>query len=160
MKGVTILFKSFFIIFLFLSSKAFSDTINKIEIIGNDRISTETIKLFISVDINDEINEVKLNNIIKDLYETDFFKNISVQFNNQILSIKVLENPIIEDISYIGVKNKDILKIIKEETSIKPRSSYNERTIKIDKQKINDVLKAMGYYNSSLDIIVTNQKII
>ena len=158
MKGVTILLKSFFIIFLFLSSKAFSDTINKIEIIGNDRISTETIKLFISVDINDEINEVKLNNIIKDLYETDFFKNISVQFNNQILSIKVLENPIIEDISYIGVKNKDILKIIKEETSIKPRSSYNERTIKIDKQKINDVLKAMGYYNSSLDIIVDQSK--
>jgi outer membrane protein insertion porin family len=158
MKGVTILLKSFFIIFLFLSSKAFSDTINKIEIIGNDRISIETIKLFISVDINDEINEVKLNNIIKDLYETDFFKDISVQFNNQILSIKVLENPIIEDISYIGVKNKDILKIIKEETSIKPRSSYNERTIKIDKQKINDVLKAMGYYNSSLDIIVDQSK--
>ena len=158
MKGVTILLKSFFIIFLFLSSKAFSDTINKIEIIGNDRISIETIKLFISVDINDEINEVKLNNIVKDLYETDFFKDISVQFNNQILSIKVLENPIIEDISYIGVKNKDILKIIKEETSIKPRSSYNERTIKIDKQKINDVLKAIGYYNSSLDIIVDQSK--
>ena len=57
MKGVTILLKSFFIIFLFLSSKAFSDTVNKIEIIGNDRISDETIKLFISVNIKDDINE-------------------------------------------------------------------------------------------------------
>ena len=51
MKGVTILLKSVFIIFLFFSSKAFSDTINRIEIIGNDRISDETIKLFISVNI-------------------------------------------------------------------------------------------------------------
>ena len=55
MKCITILFKSFFIILLFFSSNAFSDTLNKIEIIGNDRISDETIKLFISVDIKDEI---------------------------------------------------------------------------------------------------------
>ena len=70
MKSITILFKSFFIILLFLFSNAFSDTLNKIEITGNDRISDETIRLFISVDIKDEINEFKLNNI---LYKnTDF----------------------------------------------------------------------------------------
>ena len=75
--------------FIFFSSHAFSDTLNKIEIIGNDRISDETIKLFISVDIKDEINELNLNNILKDLYDTDFFKDISVNFDNQILSINV-----------------------------------------------------------------------
>ena len=41
---------------------------------------------------------IKLNNILKDLYETDFFKDISVNLNNQILSINVQENPIIENI--------------------------------------------------------------
>ena len=130
MKGVTILLKSFFIILLFLSSKAFSDTVNKIEITGNDRISDETIRLFISVDIKDEIDEVKLNNILKDLYDTDFFKDISVEFDNQILSINVIENPIIENISYIGIKSNRILELIKDGTSIKQRSSYDERKIK------------------------------
>jgi outer membrane protein insertion porin family len=158
MKGVTILIKSFFIIFLFLSSKAFSDTINKIEIIGNDRISDETIKLFISVNINDKINEVKLNNIVKDLYDTDFFKDISVNFDNQILSIKVLENPIIENISYEGVKSDRILEFIKQGTTIKQRSSYNEIEIKKEKQKIENILKNLGYYNSSLNILVEQSK--
>jgi len=158
MKGVTILLKSFFIIFLFLSSKAFSDTINKIEIIGNDRISDETIKLFISVNIKDEINEVKLNNIVKDLYDTDFFKDISVNFDNQILSIKVLENPIIENISYEGVKSNRILEFIKQGTTIKQRSSYNEIEIKKEKQKIENILKNLGYYNSSLNILVEQSK--
>ena len=158
MKGVTILIKSFFIIFLFLSSKAFSDTINKIEIIGNDRISDETIKLFISVNINDKINEVKLNNIVKDLYDTDFFKDISVNFDNQILSIKVLENPIIENISYEGVKSNRILEFIKQGTTIKQRSSYNEIEIKKEKQKIENILKNLGYYNSSLNILVEQSK--
>jgi outer membrane protein insertion porin family len=158
MKGVTILFKSFLLMLLFLSSKAFSETLNKIEINGNDRISDETIKLFISVDVKDEINEIKLNDIVKDLYDTDFFKDISVKFDNQILSINVIENPIIENISYIGIKSNRILELIKDGTSIKQRSSYNERTIKNDKLKIEDILKSLGYYNSSLNVLVEQSK--
>ena len=57
---------------LFLSY-SYSSILNNIEINGNDRISDETIKLFTSVNVNDEINDNKLNNILKDLYETNFF---------------------------------------------------------------------------------------
>ena len=119
----------FLIIFLF-SSNAFSDILNKIEIKGNDRISNETIKLFISVDIDDKIDDVKLNNILKDLYSTNFFKDISVNFEDQVLLINVVENPIIENIFYNGVKSDRILNIINENTSIKSRSSYNETILK------------------------------
>ena len=56
----------------------------KIEVLGNDRISDETIKLFISVNINDDINDDKLNKILKDLYETNFFENVSLKLDNQI----------------------------------------------------------------------------
>src|SRR6056300_160595 len=158
MKSTRIFYKLIFIILLFLSSKAFSETISKIEINGNDRISDETIKLFISVDVNDEINEIKLNDILKELYDTNFFKNISVNFDNQILSINVIENPIIENISYNGIKSKKMLELIKDGTSIKQRSSYNERTIKNDKLKIEGILKTLGYYNSSLNVLVEQSK--
>jgi len=158
MKGIRIFYKSIFIILLFISSKAFSDTLNKIEIIGNDRIKDETIKLFISVDINDEINEITLNKIVKDLYDTNFFNDISVNFNNQVLSINVLEKPIIENISYIGIKSNRILDLIKNGTTIKQRSSYDENTIKNDKLNIEEILKNLGYYNSTLNIIVEQSK--
>ena len=158
MKLITTLFKSFFLILLFLSSHAFSNSLNKIEIIGNDRISDETIKLFISTDINDEINDVKLNEILKDLYDTNFFKDISLNFKDQILTIKVQENPIIENISYNGVKSEKILDTIKQGTLIKQRSSYNESIIKKEKLKIENILKDLGYYNSSLNIFVDQSK--
>ena len=157
MKFIKILFKSICLFFLFFSSFAFSDVLDKIQITGNDRVSDETIKLFISVEVNDEINDVKLNNVLKDLYETDFFKDISVKFENQILSIKVLENPIIENIFYNGIKSNRILEIIKQGTLIKERSSYSKITIKKEKQKIENILKKLGYYNSSLEVKV-NQK--
>ena len=158
MKIIKIICKSFFLILFFLTTYGFSEIIKKIEISGNDRISDETIILFISTDINDEINDIKLNNILKDLYKTNFFKDISVKFDNKVLSINVQENPIIESISYKGVKSSRILKIIEEETLIKQRSSYVESLIEKEKFKIINILTDLGYYNSSLNILVDQSK--
>ena len=154
MKSIKIFFKSFFLIFLFLSTHAFSEILNKIEINGNDRISDETIKLFSSVNVNDEISDNKLNNILKDLYETNFFKDVSVKFENQTLLINVIENPIIENIFYKGIKSNRILEIIKQGTLIKQRSSFNQSMIKKEKFKIENILKNLGYYRSNVDILV------
>ena len=158
MRSIRILFKSVCLIFLFLSSHAISEILNKIEITGNDRISDETIKLFISIEVKEQINDVKLNNILKDLYETNFFQDITVKFENNVLFIKVLENPIIENISYNGIKSDRIIEIIKQGTLIKQRSSYNEGLIKKEKLKIENILKNLGYYNSKLDISVNQSK--
>ena len=137
MKSIKILLKSICLILFFLSSHSFSDILNKIEIIGNDRISDETIKLFIKVELKDEINDAKLNDVLNNLYETDFFKDLRVNFKDQVLSIKVEENPIIEEILYKGIKSNRILDIVKKETLIKSRSSYNETIIKRDNDKDN-----------------------
>jgi len=158
MKLIKIIPKSFFLIILLFLNNAFSETLNKIEIVGNERISKETIKLFISVNVNDEINDTKLNKILKDLYETKFFKDVSINYNNQILQINVKENPIIENIKYNGIKSKRILEIIKLESLIKQRSSYDEIKIKKEKIKIKNILKDLGYYSSTLVILVDKSK--
>ena len=154
MNSITAFFKIVFLISILFTVNAFSTTLNKIEVSGNDRISDETIKLFISVNINDDIDDNKLNKILKDLYETNFFKDVSVKFFDQILSINVEENPIIENIFYNGVKSNRILELIKKDTTIKSRNSYNENIIKKEKLKIENILKNLGYYNSSLDILI------
>ena len=113
---------------VFFTTCAFSSSLNKIIINGNDRISDETVKLFISVNVDDQINSLKLNQIVKDLYDTNFFKDISVNFNNQILYIDLIENPIIENISFKGIKSSRIIDILKQETSIKSRSSFSKES--------------------------------
>ena len=103
-----IFFKIIVFLFLFLN-KGFADTIKKIDVSGNNRISDETIKLFIDVKINDEIDSNKLNDILKNLYNTNFFEDINLSFNNQILLINVIENSIIEIVFYKGIKSDKIL---------------------------------------------------
>ncbi len=147
-----------FFLFIFNYSYSSANTIEKIEILGNERISKDTIKLFSKISLKDKFNKQELNLIIKRLYETDFFKNITVSFENNTLIIKVVENPIIENIDYRGIKAQKILKLLKENTIVKPRSSYNEINLKNEKKRLQKVLKDLGYYRAKLEIYVENKK--
>ena len=59
-------------IFHFLTLKLSAEIVKKIEIIGNKRITDETVIIYgnINKDINYSENDLK--NIIKSLYETEF----------------------------------------------------------------------------------------
>ena len=81
----------FIITYLYLfCAFSYADNVKNITINGNDRVSSETIKVFTSIKLGDEINTDKLNQIIKNLYETNFFENISVNFENHELIMLVI----------------------------------------------------------------------
>ncbi len=139
---------------IFTYNQSLAEIVKKIDIIGNDRISEKTIQLFSEVSINDTLNENSLNDILKNLYNTNFFKDVNVKFDENILVIYVEENPIIENIKYEGVKSNKVLNALKEEALIKDRSSYSENLIIKEKNRLNDIFKNLGYYNSELEILV------
>ena len=136
--------------FLSIINTSNSEIIKDIIVDGNQRISKPTIILFSQVAINDNIETNDLNTIIRNLYETNFFKDISVTFNKNILKIKIKEEPLIENVKFIGVKADKILDPIRKTLSLKNRSSYKESTFFDDQNKIKDMLRSMGYYFSDL----------
>ncbi len=143
--------KKFLIIisFFYLSfSSSYSEILKNVVVKGNDRISTETIIVFSSIKLGDEINNDKINEIINALYNTKFFENISTRFENQILTIEVKENPIINIIEFKGVKSNTLKDEITKNIELKPRSSFNIFLLEKDKSKILNELKNRGYYNA------------
>ena len=144
------------IICLFTSFHNFSvaEIIKTIEVKGNDRISDETIIIFSELKIGLDVEPKDLNTALKNLYETNYFKNVEASLKNNKLSITVEENPIIGNIEIKGVKAKKIIKSIKDNISLKNRSSYNELILKNDKEIIYNVLRELGYYFSSVDILI------
>ncbi len=157
------LFKNLKLIIIFLLINFFylnisiADIVKEFKVSGNDRISKETVELFSNIKINDQLNKEDINKVLKNLYDTNFFKDISISFKNNILIIDVVENPIIEEIEYKGIKAVKILNVLKENALIKSRSSYNEILLKKEKNRLEKLLKKIGYYDSVLNVYVKNQ---
>ena len=146
-----ILLLVFIIINLFVNH-ARSVIVENIDVIGNERISKDTIILFGNIDKNLDFNENRINQILKDLYETGFFENISINISNKKMFIKVEENPIIQTLYIEGVKNKKIKGKIKELTKLKDKSSLNLVDIKSDKILISNFLKNLGYFFTEISV--------
>ena len=145
----------FFLIILFYPiSYLKSDIINNIQITGNERIPDETILMFSKFSVGDSLTEDSLNKILVDLYESNFFENVSILFKDNRLIIDVKENPLIQNINFKGIKAKKILEAIKDGLKLKERTSYNENFNKDDVSQIISNLKDLGYYFASVNSYV------
>ena len=150
------------LILFFFPNLVFSETVKNIEIIGNERISDETIIVFSSIKVEDNLEAEEINELLKRLYETNFFETVDISFKNQVLSIRVKESPIIETIEFNGIKSKSLRNSVLNNLQLKNRSSYNEIILQKDKEKILQSLNNLGYIFASVDILkttLTNNKI-
>ena len=89
-----------FCIFLCVSKTAYSEIVKDFKVSGNQRVSNETIILFSEISINDKIDSLILNRSLKNLYNTNFFEDVSIKINNNILVI------IIRNLATLDRKNK------------------------------------------------------
>ena len=141
----------FFITF-FCFSVSYAEKVTKINVDGNKRISDATIILFSDVLIDQDLTEDDLNEILINLYDTNFFNDVSLLFEKNILSIKVSENPIIQSINIVGVKSKKYLDPLYEIITMKEKSSYVKDFVNSDLSKIRNSLKFAGFYFSKVEI--------
>ena len=152
-----VLIKILIILCLFLNN-SYADLIKKFDISGNIRISDETILVLSEISKDEEFNDLKLNKSLKKLYETNFFKDINISLDSGILSIKVIENPIIEDVEITGIKSKTFLESITESMILKNRMSFTQNQLSRDIDTINNILKTNGFYFSKVDSSYTNNE--
>jgi len=143
-------FLQFVLFSIFFFSPTNSKNYEKIIVNGNERISNETILVFSEIQDNKPLDENSLNKILKKLYKSGFFKDVTVKIENDNLIIEVLENPIIQTVFIEGVKRKKTKESLYEILSLKNRSSYNEILIKKDEAAILNFLKEDGYYFSNV----------
>jgi outer membrane protein insertion porin family len=140
----------FFVFLAFASNSANAEMLKKLEIIGNSRISNETIEVYGEIEINKDYSDDDLNTVIKRLYDTKFFSDISTSFSNGVLRINVKENPIIDSIIIEGEDAKKYKKAILTMLALKEKGSYIESDINQDVQTIKDLYKSLGYYTAKV----------
>ena len=135
----------------FLFSSLNAVVIKKIEIIGNDRVSDQTVIVYGDIKINEDINEQKLNQILNDLYSTDFFEDVKVEIKKDVLIINLKEYSVINKLIFLGEPSNRIKSEIKKNIRSKEKGSFIKSYISQDIETIKTLYSSIGYNFSKIE---------
>ena len=84
------------------------------------------------------------------MYDTNFFKDISLKVDGQTLILNIEENKIIQSVKVEGVKANKIREAILENLYSKDKSPFLIEKVKIDENRMKTSLNNIGYYLSDV----------
>ena len=145
-----------FAIKFFTITSALSEQLKSINIEGNERLADETIILFSNLKIGDDIDANIINNTFKNLFQTDYFKDLKIKFNSGKLNIIVKENPIIQEIKINGIKNKSLLKELEKITRKTEKYPFINSNIINQKNQLNNIVRINGFYFADIKTEIIN----
>ena len=138
-------------LFLLKTSFLYSEIVNNINVIGNNRVSDETIINFSGIEKGNDVSDKILNESLKELYKTNFFELVKLKLDKNDLTIIVKEYPVIEQIIVNGVKAQKNIKKIKDSMKLKEKNPYIESIVKGDLNRILNTFKKNGFYFVKID---------
>ena len=142
----------YIILFSFLlGANSYAEKVNKVDLKGSEVITLETVVIFGDIKIGENYEQSDLSLLIKKLYDTNFFSNISVELKNNKLTITVDENPLVDRIIFNGEKAKKYKETILEQLLISEKAPFVENNIKRDVNKIKSIYRDLGFYFVKID---------
>ena len=138
-------------LFIFIFFNVSAEVVQKLQVTGNDRISQETIKVYGDISIGKDYSQSNVNEILKNLYNTNFFEDIKISLNNGILDISVKEYAIIYSIDLDGEDSKTIKKFVLEQLALKDKESFIENLLEQDVSQIRKIYASIGFNFASVE---------
>lgn len=128
------------------------ETVEKIEVLGNERVTRDTILYYLTAREGDSYDEASLRRDFRVLWATGFFSNLRIEAepgkSGKIVKVIVEENPVIKEIVYKTgkkLKEDDIVNKLKEKDDyVLPYSYYSPAKIQRVKQTIEGLLMEKG----------------
>jgi len=136
------------------------EMVEKIEILGNDRVTKETIQYYLSAREGDYFNEDLLKRDFRVLWSTGFFADLRVEEaagqRGKVVRFIVKENPVVKAITFktgSKLKEDDIVNKLKEKDQyILPYSYYSAFKIQRVQKTIEELLQEKGLQAGKVNV--------
>lgn len=120
-----------------------SGVVKRIVIQGNVRIEQDTILSYLPIQPGDTIGPEQIDLAVKTLFKTDLFADVSIQLTDGDLTVRVSENPIINQVVFEGNDNLKDDKL-RDEVTVRPRGIFTKGKVQGDVQRIVELYRRSG----------------
>lgn len=119
--------------------------IRRIEVEGEQRIEERTILSYMNVEAGDEFDNEALDESLKKLYATGLFADVSFEKRARTLVVKVVENPVVNEVAFEGNKRIEDPQL-KPEIQLRERAVFTRAKAQSDARRIQEVYRRSGRF--------------
>lgn len=133
-------------------ARAQTPIVNDIKISGNQRVETDAIRVHITQQTGQPLDQAAVDNDVKAIYKMGFFDHASAALNNGVLTYYVTERPLITDLRFSGMKKvKASDEQIINALTIHSGAVYDPLRAKTTERNITEVYQQKGYLDATVD---------
>ncbi|MAS86816.1 MAG: outer membrane protein assembly factor BamA [Micavibrio sp.] len=124
--------------------------VDKIVIEGNQRIERNTIISYLDIREGDKVSDDKVSRSLRNLFATGLFADVAVVPRGSTILVKVVENPVINEIAFEGnkrLKDEDLL----AEVNLRPRTVLTRTRVQENVDRLYELYRRGGRFSTSID---------
>jgi outer membrane protein insertion porin family len=136
---------------LALTSPAWAESvIRDIRVEGSERVEAATVLTYLSLHKGDVLSQDALDASLKSLFATGLFADVQLSENNGVLTVKVVENPVINIVQFEGnekLKDDQLL----SEIAARPRQVFTRTKIQNDVTRLYEIYQRNGRFSANIE---------
>ena len=128
-------------------------TVSDIKVEGLERVSEGTVYNYLPINIGDRLDQRRVAEALKALYDTKFFRDVEIRRDGGTLVVAVLERPSIESFEIKGnkdIKTEDLQKSLRN-VGLATGKTFDQSVLDEVKQYLTDQYFSRGKYAVRVD---------
>jgi outer membrane protein insertion porin family len=126
------------------------NVIRSITINGSQRLEPDTVRSYMQLRVGQPYSQERADAALRDLFETELFRDVAIQNDGGNVTITVVENPVINRILIEGnrrIKDEDIY----PEIRLAPRQIFTRTKVRADVARIIELYKRKGRFAATVE---------
>ncbi|HNQ92691.1 MAG TPA: outer membrane protein assembly factor BamA [Alphaproteobacteria bacterium] len=140
---------AFTALFAFSIQPSLASNVRDIRVEGSERVEPATVLTYLNLHKGDAVTQDALDEALKSLFATGLFADVQISESNGVVTVKISENPVINQIAFEGNDELEDEQLLSEITA-RPRQVFTRTSVQNDVSRLYDVYHRNGRF--SVDI--------
>lgn len=135
----------------FVAFPAFAqERISEIRVDGAQRIDPSTVLTYLSLRPGDSVTQEQLDDSLKGLFSTGLFADVVLRLDRGVLSVEVVENPVINEVAFEGNDQIEDSEL-EAEIVLRARQVFTRQKVQNDVARLYEVYRRSGRFAANIE---------
>ncbi|OIN86422.1 MAG: outer membrane protein assembly factor BamA [Alphaproteobacteria bacterium CG1_02_46_17] len=134
---------------LILVTPALAGSVKDIRVEGSERVEPATVLTYMGLHKGDEVTQDALDTALKSLFATGLFADVQISETAGVVTVKIVENPVINQVAFEGNDELDDEQLLAEITA-RPRQVFTRTAAQNDVSRLYDIYQRNGRFSADV----------